>query len=73
MLLGPEPMAGEPSSTGCSQLGDRILQVKAGVGSRGLWDSLSYCNQVGRWNKLSRRPGGTAVFGEGKPGRASKL
>lgn len=28
MLLGPEPMAAEPSSAGCSQLGDRILQVK---------------------------------------------
>lgn len=36
MLLGSEPMAGEPSSAGCSQLGYRILQVKAGVGIRAL-------------------------------------
>jgi hypothetical protein len=36
MLLGPEPRAGEPSSAGCSQLGDRILQVKAGLGTRAL-------------------------------------
>lgn len=76
MLLGPEPMSGEPSSAGCSQLADRVLQVRAGVGwGEGCGSasvSLSYCKKVGRWNKPRRRPGGTAVFGEGKQG-ADKL
>lgn len=66
MLLGPEPMAGEPSRAGCSQLGGQGSAGEGWCGAQGSPSPISYCSKVGRWDKPRRRPGGSAVFGEGK-------